>query len=119
MLRTIKTQRHKYWSILLHIAHGRSREITSELNEDVKGTLARIIEPEKMVPLKVLPKNIIWILRKINPPKVLMDERMLLEKLGIQCTHIKLMNIRKGEEWKQLLMLLEVLHSTTIYHRFP
>lgn len=50
-----------------------------------------------MVLLKVLPKNIIWMLRKINPPKVLMDERMLLEKLGIQCTHIKLMNIRRGK----------------------
>lgn len=39
VLRTIKTQRHKYWSILLHITHGTSREITSELNEDVKGIL--------------------------------------------------------------------------------
>jgi len=91
-LRCVKTKRHKFWSIYLNVTHGRSRDITTELFKYNK-KLKRLIKKSSYISYKRLPHNFVSYLEKINPPKLLSEEKELLENMNIKTTSIKPMRI--------------------------
>jgi len=80
-LTVIKTQRHKYWSILLPITHGRARDITKTLDDKVLKTLELYVKKGEAIYLGKLPKEVKISIQRIKPPNLLVAEHELLKNL--------------------------------------
>jgi hypothetical protein len=96
-LRVVKTKGHKFWSVLLHITHGRSRKITRELTSNIIKVLKKLIPLGKWISVGKLPEKVKEKILILPPPKLLAQEIMLLSKLGIETTNPKPMRIHRSK----------------------